>query len=294
MNQEPHEIQEPLAHSQEDDSPEAFAERIRQLYGIEKTSLDELVELATTEPHGERFEVFLDDLTYEALTANPDFEANKAAMTSGKLTVQEQVEIRDRQRGLFSQYREAIVQEAGLPTEAGVTEAEKSKQRIEAILEQALETYDPNKPADVLEALGIITHDKDGNEIFTYPTGLFPSSTDNKWLTYIENVKNHLRVDRAVRHGTLDKSEVKDADSVRVMAHNAITRDIHDLLGLYKLPDSKWDFEKTRRLVAKMRDSRFPTVQTGEKLITSESVIEGVIGTHALKALRIRLSDMHK
>lgn len=285
--------QAPLHHEDDDDSPEAMAERVRALYGIERTNLDELRELADNDAAGERFEVFLDDLTYEALTENEEFNSNRRLMTSGKLSSQAQLELREKQRALFSRYRQGIIEEAGLPTETALTEAEKSRQKIQALLNEAVEAHDVSKPLEVLEALGIISHDKEGQEIFTYPQDLFPKSTDNKWDVYLESVRNHLRTERDVHGGTVDKSELQDADTIRRAAHNAVTRDVHEILGLDRLEGSNWDFDKTRNLLAKMRDTRFPTVETGEKFVTEDAVLEGVIGLQALKTLRAKLSDLH-
>lgn len=290
-NEQPH-------HYDEDESPEATAERIRMLYGIEKTSFDDLIELSKTEPGSERFEVFLDDLTYEALSENKEFKDNGKAMTSGKLSADQQLELRDKQRALFNSYRQAIIQEAGLPTEAALTEVEKSKQKVQAIVARALDSGETPGATQVLEALGVISHDEDSNDIFTYPKDLFPKSTDNKWETYLETVRNHLRIERAVRHELVDKAELGDADTTRRMAHNAVTRDVHEILGLDELADEKWDFEKTRNLLAKMREARFPTVETAEKSVTEEAVLVGVAGRRALEVLHrtrtVRLSDMHE
>jgi hypothetical protein len=295
MDQRPN--TEPLHHDN-DDSPEAFIERMRSLYGIEKTSFDELQELAKTEPDSERFQVFLDDLTYEALSENAEFNENREAMTSRKLSAKKQVELRDKQRALFSNYRQAIIQEAGLPTEVALTEAEKSKKKVQATVDEVLDSHETAEPVQVLETLGIITHDDEGKEIFTYPQGLFPKATDDKWDTYLETVRNHLRIERAVHHGTTDKAELGEADTTRRMAHNAVTRDIHEILGLDKLADSSWDFEKTRNLLAKMRDTRFPTVETAEKAVTENAILVGIAGRRALEVLHrvrsTRLSDMHE
>lgn len=286
------------AFHESDDSPEAFIERMRALYGVEETSFDELQKLAKDEPGSERFEVFLDDLTYEALAGNEEFNVNRQQMQSGRLSSDEQIVVRDKQRDLFTRYRQAIIQEAGLPTEAAMTELERSKKKVKDAIDSALDEGENSDPVHVLETLGIISHDEDGKEIFTYPTELFPKSTNNKWDTYLESVRNHLRIERAVHNGTTDKAELGDADTTRRMAHNAVSRDVHEILGLDKLGNSKWDFERTRNLLAKMRDTRFPTVETAEKAVTAEAVLVGLAGVRALEVLHrvrnSRLSDMHE
>lgn len=285
--------QAPLHHEDDDDSPEAMIQRVREMYGIEETNLDELRKLAMDESAGERFDVFLDDLTYEVLANNEEFNENRRLMMSGKLSKHAKEEVRDKQRALFSSYRQGIIEEAGLPTESALTEVEKSKQQVRTMLNEVVDNHDTPEPTKALEALGIISHNKKGQEIFTYPRGLFPKSTDNKWDVYLESVKNHLRIERAVHGGTVDKSELGEADTMRRMAHNTVARDVHEILGLDGLEGSNWDFDKTRNLLAKMRDTRFPTVETSEKFVTEDAVLEGAIGLQALKILRAKLSDLH-
>ncbi|MDB5170090.1 MAG: hypothetical protein JWN82_486 [Candidatus Saccharibacteria bacterium] len=280
-------------HPEADDSIEAMVQRVQELYGIERTALDELRDLAGNPAESERFDVFLDDLTYGALAENEEFNDNRMRMATGKLPQDKQLELRNKQRELFSRYRQGIIEEAGLPTETALTDAEKSKKKIQTILSEVADQHEATQPVKALEALGIITHDKDGKEIFTYPTGLFPSSTDNKWDVYLASVREHLGVKRDVAHGIVDRTKLGEADTMRRMAHNAVARDVDDILGLDKLNNSKWNFEKTRNLLAKMRDSRFPTVETAEKFVTEDAVLEGVIGLHALKTLHTKLSDMH-
>ena len=288
----------PLYHEDDDEidnSPEGIAERIRKLYGIEKTSVEELIELATKEPESPRFQTFLNDLTYEALELNEEFAKNGKKMRSGKLSPSEQEELRDTQRAIFSSYRQAIIQEAGLPTEAALTEMEKSKQRIQAIVEKSIgDDPDNAGPLKVLEALGIITFDEQHHEAFNYPYGLFPKATDDKWDTYVQTVINDLEVLRAFENHLVSQADKKESDAVRRTAHIAVARDVDVLLGLDQLPESTWNQEETREMLAKMRDTRFPTVETGEKAITQKAVVAGVIGMHALKTLRTRLSDFHR
>lgn len=295
MQQSP-DLPTPLYHHDEDDfeeTPEAMMERMRALYGIERTNLDELQTLAADETERERLDVFLDDLTYAALENHEEFRANRKLMSSRGISKDAQMEIRDKQRSIFEQYRNGIIEAAGLPSETAISDVERSKQNISGIVAEAIGEPGSDNAVKVLEALGIITYDGENREIFTYPRNLFPKTTDNKWDAYLESVKQHLRIERAVHNGTVDKTELGEADTVRRVAHNSVAREVDALLGLDQLPDSTWDFENTRNLLAKMRDSRFPTVRTAEKFTTEEAVLEGVIGLQALRTLRGRLSDMH-
>lgn len=278
-------------HGELNDDALGFIERAQALFADQKTAMHELTEIYTAEGSSEHFETFLDDLTYEALSANEEFVKNAEGMKNA--SPKEQERIRIEQRRLFDLYRQAIVEEAGLPTEASLDEIETAKTKIKARIEAAFDTGD-EKPVDILKALGIIESDSEGVERFVYPEGLFPKSVDNKWETYLETVRNHLRTERAVRMGTRDKSELGEADLVRREAHNAVSRNVDAILGFSEMPDSEWDFEKTRNMLAKMRDQKYPTVETAEKAVTERALLNAVIGYHAVKALTGRLSDMHR
>lgn len=277
----------------ESDSIDAFVERVKQLYSSERTSLDDLLELSRNPDAKSQFEDLLDDLAYEALTQNEEFMANREVLHSKSHDGPEILKVRNRQRELFAQYKEAIVLEAGVPTERSKSEIDAAKKRVQELV-QAEVTRNPSaEPSDILKVLGMISLDKQGNEIFVYPENLFPPSTDDKWATYLETVNSWVRLKSAVDDGLRDFHELEDIDGTRRVAHNAVARDLDEILGLGKLPDSEWDFVKTRNLLAKMRDARFPTVETGEKSVTEKAVLKGVIGQHAIKALRTRASDLH-
>lgn len=284
----------PIEQHHTPDQEDSFIERIRQLYANQKTALDELTDLYNLaqdnpEEYKDQFEEFLDDLVYNSLVDDEEFMKNAKRMRSGRASKDEQLEIKDRQNSIFNTRKAIVVEAANLPTEAGLDDIQKSKMKVADLISEYEGSHDGE--LDVLLALGILTKDEAGREVFTYPTGLFPATTDKKWEIYLESVRNHIRKSRGVELGTLDKVEVEDADTIRRTAHNAISRDVDMILGLSELPDNRWNLERTRALVAKMRDLRFPTVETAERDRTAQDVHDAMVVTGILTS---RLSDLSK
>lgn len=284
----------PIEQHHTPDQEDSFIERIRQLYANQKTALDELTDLYNLaqdnpEEYKDQFEEFLDDLVYNSLVDDEEFMKNAKRMRSGRASKDEQLEIKDRQNSIFNTRKAIVVEVANLPTEAGLDDIQKSKMKVADLISEYEGSH--NGELDVLLALGILTKDEAGREVFTYPTGLFPATTDKKWEIYLESVRNHIRKSRGVELGILDKVEVEDADTIRRTAHNAISRDVDMILGLSELPDNRWNLERTRALVAKMRDLRFPTVETAERDRTAQDVHDAMVVTGILTS---RLSDLSK
>lgn len=271
---------------------DAFRERLEKKLAPSKTALDELRDLHSSGDK-ETFDVFIDDLVYEALGTNEEFIANVHQINHlralpGDHTSEESA-IRDRQNELFNQYKADIIDLAGLPSEAGQDEYALAKDSVQQKIAEIVEK--DGSSSDLLKELGILTLDKDQNEIFTYPRGLFPENTDKKWDLYLERVKDHLRKERGAGLGTIDRSEYAIADQMRKLAHDSLTNDVHDLLQLNKLSDESWGFAQTRRMIAKMRDSRYPTVETAEKDRTTDRILEA---SQVLGVLGTKLSDLNK
>jgi hypothetical protein len=271
---------------------DSFRERLEKKLAPSKTALDELRDLHATGTR-EAFDVFVDDLVYEALGSNDEFmnnvqTINRLRRLPGDHTEEESA-IKDRQNELFNQYRADIIDLAGLPTEAGQDEYVVAKAVIQEKISEIVAKN--GSSSDLLQELGIISLDEEGEEIFTYPRGLFPHATDKKWDLYLERVKDHLRKERGTNVGTIDRSEYAIADQMRKLAHDSVTNDVHSLLQLNKLPDESWGFAQTRRMMAKMRDSRYPTVETAEKDKTTSRVLEA---SQVLGVLGTRLSDLNK
>jgi len=270
----------------------SIIEKLKEKYEKKKNGLDELRE-AFSAGNKERFEILTDDLVYEALTHDENFAANIAEINEIRRTgsnPEREAEIRTEQNALFNTYKQEIISLAGLPAEAGQDEYVVAQAAIEKRIESYLK--DGGDIDHVLENLGILTKDEKGQDIFTYPQDLFPSETDKKWELYLDRVANHLRKARGVAAGTLDKVELGIADEQRRLAHDAVTGDVHKLLGFKDASNNEgMSFEETRKLLAKMRDSRYPTVETAEGHRTAAKII---MASNALKALGMKLSDLKK
>lgn len=301
-NPEKHNSHHPELHSDshaepyadDDNSPEAVMERMLKLYGT--SNLDKLVSLSRDEARHDDYQELLDELAFTVLESNEEFVANGRAMRSGKLSAASQLEIKERNLALLHMAREAVVLEAGLSTEDSLTDTELAKERVHDIIERQLESGGDTGADGLLHALGILQETSDGKERFVYPKGLFPKSTDAKWSAYIQSVKDHLAAVKALeeKDPTASQEIVKAADTTRTFAHDKVSRDIDEILGFNTIPDAKWDFKKTRNLLAKMRDSRFPNQNTAEKLLTENAVVEGTMGAAAVKTLIALRTDNKK
>lgn len=279
-----------LHHHQSDDEQmreEALA-LYERVYGKNKSVVDELIRLSGIPDEKEHFETLLEDVAFEALKEHEEFTHNAMKMRSGGLSKEQQLTVRDRQRELLSLCKVSILSEAGIDTDAAKTDFDLAKAHVKEIVDSITSSSEGFEAVDILSEMGIIAKDENGEDIFQYPPSLFPQSTDKKWGTYLESVRAHLRTERAVHAGTLGKEALGEADRLRRYAHNAVSRDVHEILGF------SWDFEDTRNLVAKMRDSRFPTVETGEAFRTGKAVAEGALGVAALNVMLTNLADLHK
>jgi hypothetical protein len=272
----------------------AFIERMKVVFEPLKNQFDVLRELYEA-GENEHLDDMLDDMAYEALGSNEEFQGNRKLLLADegrRLRKDKAKQITDRQRELLAMYKQAIAIEAGLPDEAHQSEIELGRQRVREKLDEAEQVRELKNESDVLRALGILTQDTEGRSVFAYPQDLFPESTDAKWHAYLGSVMNHLRETRKLQHGVGSQDEVADADRMRRHAHNTVTQDVHEILGLDQL-DQKWNLEQTRNLLAKMRDSRFPTVETSEEAVTAGVVVEG-LAKIGLAALKVGVKKPHK
>ena len=261
-----------------------------------RTVLDRLVELHDSDQDNNKkmFSALLDKVAFDILEKSgsyPDFNENiKKLKNRGNLKTEEESAIRNNQREMNRDVRSRIMELAGIPTEAGMTTIELGKKIVKEKLETSKNEI--NKPEDVLFALGILrVETNDDQPKFVYPANLFPRATDDKWGHYLDSVKRHLKTVGDFQSGLTEKISVETADTARRVAHDIITRDVHAILGFENLPSDKWDFSKTRNLVAKMRDERYPTVATSEKAVVSIAATEG-LGVYALKIMSQKLADL--
>ncbi len=253
-------------HSSNDDELQDLQEK----WGIDhiappSTSILQSLKDTYEQGDSEAFEMFFEDIAADFLSNNsPEFTKNIQNMRR-TANPEAQQRIKDRQLILFKEAKEFIADLAALPAHATLTEIEAAKARIHHRLITSLQR-DP-KNFDPLSALGILTTDDKGTEHFTYPRGVFPAATDAKWYRYLDAVAQHIKAANALSRGTSSQSDVEHADRDRRVAHNSIARDVKDLLSL---PGD--DIEESRRLVVKMRENRFPNVDTSEKARTNEAL----------------------
>ncbi len=216
--------------------------------------IDELVELALEKD--------------EEFTSNAKFKAN--ALRTNMLFPQDDLAISLRQKEIRDEYKRTVVSLAGLPEATGLSELEQSKLRVKEIIGETVESGDAD---EVLKALGILSIDEDGKEVYSYPKGLFPSETDKKWELYLDRVRQHLQIVKDVKNLKADPAEIGNAEVLRRSAHNSVTADVHEILGFDKLSVKNWSFVRTRGFLAKIRDERYPTASTAEKQRTTTEVL---------------------
>lgn len=282
--------EQPLQHT--DDDSQEFIARMRQLYSGQEVAVDRLRELYEGDD-SQAFQEFLDDITYAALEENTEFLENARKARSTHST-EEQQSIRSQQRKIFDEAKQFVLMEAGLPTEASLDEIDTTRKKIAEILRAKLDLTSEHEINDVLTALGIVTTDEEGNERFTYPNDLFPDSVNKKWEAYNQSVLEYFRIERAVEAGTRGREDLQVIDGSRRIAHNAVAHGVDEILGLSELPEAVWDFEKSRKLITKMRDMKYPTVETAERASTNNAVGAGLMGLHSLRALNIKVANLKK
>lgn len=268
---------------------DGFMARMQALFAKNETVMNRIDQLIQQGPDARaELDTITDDLAFDLLSDNKEFNDNIKRIHSHRLASNEKKRLVARQKEIFKQTKDLVIETAGVPTEVMESDIEQARRRV---FEAVGNSTDDLESDDVLTKLGILTHDDNGAEVFTYPYGIMPESTNERWEVYLGSVREHLKLSRDVRAGTRDRTELEEADNTRRLAHNRVARDVHTILGLEELSDAEWGFEKTRSLLAKMRDHRFPTVETAEKERTSDSV---KVALGAVRALTMRLSDLHR
>lgn len=283
----PESLQKPhIEHSYSDFELQELSERMSALYEPLTTKQDELKQLyEDSKKDAGKLELFtdlLDDIAYKALEKNDTFTQNITAMR--KASPDEQIRIRDDQRAMFNDVKTMILREAGIRDFEDERDLEVAKAKIREKIQPLLDNSSVSE-ANILEALEVLVVDESGDKIFHYPDGLFPKATTEKWNNYLAAVRQHLRTKRNVDTGVGDRKDEEQDDAMRRIAHNAVSEDINELLGLSGLPDAEWDFEKTRKLVAKMRDERYPTIETAEREVTEKAILDGIFGKQVVSVL---------
>lgn len=223
----------------------------------------------------------LEDVAYDFIYENPEFadtlNKNIAIIRSPKANEEEKRIAAAENRALNLQAQQIILDHIGIQ-DVILDEIVHARNEITHIITKDKE--EKGDLSDPLIALGILTTDKDGNDRFTYPRALFPPCTTEKWHKYLSAVKDHIDAAELLKGPAPHTSQtyVVEKDNLRRLAHNAVSKDVQRLLGL---PNTEEGFEEARKLVAKMRENRFPTIETGER-----GRIAGQIGGSVVSILR--------
>lgn len=263
-----------------------FIERMRGLFGDSETAqnrIDLLLKDGTQ--NTDELDKLIDDLAKDSLRQDENFMENAKTIRRGRLSPVEAERMIQQQKRILENRRYAIIEMAAIPEEALLNEIDLARQRVHDLVGEE------DSPDEVLKKLGILTYNYKDDEVFTFPTDLMPDVTNDKWDVYLAAVLKHVKLrDETPGDRKQKKDELVDADKVRRFAHNRVAHDIHKILGFDKLDSDSWDFEKTRNLLAKMRDSRFPNIETAESKLTGEAVMNGL---SAAKILGSYLSNTH-
>lgn len=170
-------------------------------------------------------------------------------------------------KALFEDIYDEITLIAGIETDAGRVDRENSEYR-EKILQRVEGLGEEVHEDNVLEVLGMLVKDDSGELRFNFPQDVFPPHIREKWDHYADIVARHTTA--IVRRNNGEDNDIEliaQLDTVRTVAHNNLSYAIKEFLKL-----DNWDLEKCRRLVIKMRDSLYPTIETAEKAVTSLEV----------------------
>lgn len=173
-----------------------------------------------------------------------------------------------KQKELFNDIRSEIALIAGIETDEERVKKENAEYRNNIV--NMIDGSEDNVDIDnVLERLGMLKKDDGGELHFNYPEGLFPPHIDEKWDHYADIVARHTTAIASRQTGESNDVEIiAQLDAIRTVAHNNLSYAIKDFLDL-----ESWDLEKCRRLVIKMRDSLYPTIETAEKHTTSAEIM---------------------
>lgn len=265
---------------------EAFIERMKAISERIKTSgqsLRELYDNGQTEVLDET----IDDIATDLRMDDPENAALLSSLRSIRgrnlSRPEDEAAIVARIKDLQKTYRDLLVMESGLPDEALLNEIEKAKTVIKEKLQEA--GYSGGDPAEALHILGIID-EEDGEPVYHFPDYL-PENVKEKWCIYLTSVIEHVTSEDALENGSGSQEAVMDADRTRTYAHNAVTKDVHDILGLEG--DNGWGFQDTRKLLANIRDYVLPSdasVHSSEAQLLCQEYHRGFVVSAALSSSR--------
>jgi len=212
----------------------------------------------------------VDDVAYSVLDALEESGALVTRIAQARKSGDRVTEgmLVSKQKELFNDIRSEIALIAGIETDEERVKKENAEYRNNIV--NMIDGNQENVDIDnVLERLGMLKKDDGGELHFNYPEGLFPPHIDEKWDHYADIVARHTTAITSRQTGESNDIEIiAQLDAIRTVAHNNLSYAIKDFLNL-----ETWDLEKCRRLVIKMRDSLYPTIETAEKHTTSSEIM---------------------
>lgn len=239
------------------------------LYALEAGALEKLrtlyVESGSDIDNG-RFLEYLDDLAFAVISETHSDEVRRNIRLVHSGNPKEQQESKASQLALLEEAKLAIVAQAGMPREAALSAHEKAKKAIATILSTIPEE------TSALACLGILKLDNNGEEYFAFPARLMPPDVVLKYDTYISRVQRHIEISNGLKMGTTSQQDLVEADRQRRAAHNDVSLALQQILQLRHDNGESWSQAEVRRLVAKMRDARFPNQDTDEKRRTEDAL----------------------
>jgi hypothetical protein len=235
---------------------EAFLERMKNIYEKLQTNGSSLRDLYD-EGKTDQLDDQINEMATDLLRDDNEFLTNMSSLrglrSSRMKDASAEKTLVERNKELLKTYRDLVVMESGLPDEARLNEIETAKKSVADLLSSR--GYQGGDPAEALQLLGIVSENDEGM-VYAFPETLVPDSVNEKWCIYLTSVIEHVNSEKALHNGTGSQEGVVEADRVRTYAHNAVTGDVHNILGLQG--DKGWEFKDTRQLLAHIRDFVLP------------------------------------
>ncbi len=176
------------------------------------------------------------------------------------------------QRSIYDNVVGELALIAGIETDTLRVERENTeyRQRLGNLFDDS--TVVDGTSDDILLKVGMLVEDPNtGEQRFAFPETVFPPHIKEKWDHYADIVARHSSAEierQSGGAGAKDPTLITQLNFIRTQAHNNLSLSIKEFLDL---PES-WDLDKCRKLVIKMRDNMFPTLETAEKHVTADQV----------------------
>ncbi len=255
----PHEVEPEYHHEEHDEQEPSMLEEL-------ELSIDELHELSPNEQ-----EAIIEDIAYDVLDRSPEGIMTKTLLTAArdKGDQEEADRIVARRRSLF----ESHMQEAAFMFGVELENPDAEKKRYQEMLRERVgeSQLDGLSDSEIMQQLGFITIDDNGNERFSFPEDVFPPYIVDKWNQYSDSVQNHIRAYESLKRGVSnDQKRVMEWDRVRRIMHDGVAHAVADFLGL------DWDNERSRKFITKMLEKRIPTKETRESMLATSEIMSAL------------------